>query len=98
MIRPPPRSTLFPYTTLFRSVDVLGAHQQIAALADRLRGGFERNGGSEEPDVAIVAPVVAGPEGLEVGAGLLRPEMHLPIGRSEERRVGKEWELRGMSG
>src|SRR5687768_17692982 len=24
MIRPPPRSTLFPYTTLFRSADVAG--------------------------------------------------------------------------
>src|SRR5206468_12831370 len=24
MIRPPPRSTLFPYTTLFRSIDKLG--------------------------------------------------------------------------
>src|SRR5262249_58885718 len=24
MIRPPPRSTLFPYTTLFRSVDAIG--------------------------------------------------------------------------
>src|SRR3982751_6946001 len=26
MIRRPPRSTLFPYTTLFRSLGVLGAH------------------------------------------------------------------------
>src|SRR3989442_7270072 len=26
MIRRPPRSTLFPYTTLFRSVQVLGKH------------------------------------------------------------------------
>src|SRR5438132_4071876 len=25
MIRPPPRSTLFPYTTLFRSADVAGS-------------------------------------------------------------------------
>src|ERR1035441_4956227 len=25
MIRPPPRSTLFPYTTLFRSMQLLGA-------------------------------------------------------------------------
>src|SRR4051812_49551657 len=25
MIRRPPRSTLFPYTTLFRSIDVVGA-------------------------------------------------------------------------
>jgi len=35
MLRPPPRSTLFPYTTLFRSQiggftgDVLGAAQQV---------------------------------------------------------------------
>src|SRR5438128_9519104 len=26
MIRPPPRSTLFPYTTLFRSVDLIAVH------------------------------------------------------------------------
>src|SRR5256885_10042603 len=30
MIRRPPRSTLFPYTTLFRSLDV-GAHGELAA-------------------------------------------------------------------
>src|SRR5260370_29235065 len=34
MIRRPPRSTLFPYTTLFRSADFL-------ARADRLISGFE---------------------------------------------------------
>src|SRR5258706_1509881 len=32
MIRRPPRSTLFPYTTLFRSA--------IAAVGERQRGGF----------------------------------------------------------
>src|SRR5947208_10501279 len=43
MIRPPPRSTLFPYTTLFRSVDVRG-----------LRIGFVPEGfgwPNSEPDV-----------------------------------------------
>src|SRR2546430_11471755 len=35
MIRRPPRSTLFPYTTLFRSVAVHGALR--AALAEHLR-------------------------------------------------------------
>src|SRR2546426_5002030 len=30
MIRRPPRSTLFPYTTLFRSVRILGALAKIA--------------------------------------------------------------------
>src|SRR3989454_4225397 len=41
MIRRPPRSTLFPYTTLFRSAKVLGAEERIAAreaeLVDALR-------------------------------------------------------------
>src|SRR3712207_7769161 len=43
MIRRPPRSTLFPYTTLFRSGDLVGAERQVAdeerdaqAPADRL--------------------------------------------------------------
>src|SRR5438270_10006652 len=40
MIRRPPRSTLFPYTTLFRSTlrGLIGAGQQIATL------GWERPG------------------------------------------------------
>src|SRR3712207_7906128 len=31
MIRRPPRSTLFPYTTLFRSTNVLGTHELLKA-------------------------------------------------------------------
>src|SRR5438874_2782904 len=34
MIRPPPRSTLFPYTTLFRS-----AHREVGARVGGGRGG-----------------------------------------------------------
>src|SRR2546429_6754514 len=37
MIRRPPRSTLFPYTTLFRSQTV---HQKNTAHAQRVRGFF----------------------------------------------------------
>src|SRR3712207_9494565 len=33
MIRRPPRSTLFPYTTLFRSIYYLGANQKYEPLA-----------------------------------------------------------------
>src|SRR5258705_8815733 len=36
MIRRPPRSTLFPYTTLFRSREVLEWHFKHALLDDRL--------------------------------------------------------------
>src|SRR2546430_12548025 len=38
MIRRPPRSTLFPYTTLFRSraVERVGVRQEIAELGERV--------------------------------------------------------------
>src|SRR3712207_7345531 len=37
MIRQPPRSTLFPYTTLFRSRAVAADEDVLELLADRLR-------------------------------------------------------------
>src|SRR5256885_10793803 len=40
MIRRPPRSTLFPYTTLFRSIFRSHAIETQGALAAVLRGGF----------------------------------------------------------
>src|SRR2546425_11530214 len=95
MIRRPPRSTLFPYTTLFRSViavlDVLVDHRVAANLQD----------------VAASAPrqqlvwygecFVAG-HSLDRGSGrdksqqrqLCRAGLALGRNRSEERRVGKE--------
>src|SRR5438876_5687120 len=48
MIRPPPRSTLFPYTTLFRSIMWRGGEQQQAVterrenLAEAAAVGAER--------------------------------------------------------
>src|SRR2546429_7467299 len=40
MIRRPPRSTLFPYTTLFRSLALVGLHigQQLLHVVGRHRG------------------------------------------------------------
>src|SRR3712207_7130919 len=44
MIRRPPRSTLFPYTTLFRSVDVVvGVRREVRVLR-RLRRRYRRRG------------------------------------------------------
>src|SRR5438874_5988043 len=40
MIRPPPRSTLFPYTTLFRSHRNGGRHCEIEGRSNGARGGF----------------------------------------------------------
>src|SRR2546428_9479486 len=51
MIRRPPRSTLFPYTTLFRSVDVI------------LRGGWIIDGSGNpryQGDVAITGDRITG--------------------------------------
>src|SRR5256885_9682961 len=43
MIRRPPRSTLFPYTTLFRSHQPRQPHERLrAVLAERLRAAIAR--------------------------------------------------------
>src|SRR3712207_7317969 len=39
MIRRPPRSTLFPYTTLFRSVDLLGQAPPVGQAGERVGAG-----------------------------------------------------------
>src|SRR2546430_4536705 len=57
MIRRPPRSTLFPYTTLFRSLgprlgawtrDLVGEQQQVGNLASGQSQGSSRARRSEE--------------------------------------------------
>src|SRR5256885_13128084 len=42
MIRRPPRSTLFPYTTLFRSPDAAAGHRRALRRQRRGRGGRRR--------------------------------------------------------
>src|SRR3712207_6891495 len=59
MIRRPPRSTLFPYTTLFRSGDGRGG--QVRAQADRLR----QLGLPERLALRPQVPVAAEPARLE---------------------------------
>src|SRR2546429_2709827 len=51
-------------------VDVLDAHQEVAALARRLGGGFDRDRGREEPHLAVLPAVVAGAEPLQISSGL----------------------------
>src|SRR5256885_9928061 len=57
MIRRPPRSTLFPYTTLFRSALVLGGRpaQLVDAEAPEVRRGDEL-GRSEEHTSELQSP------------------------------------------
>src|SRR3712207_8087622 len=52
MIRRPPRSTLFPYTTLFRSRDLVGVDAPFAVVAERPR----RQAGAAE---AVLIPKIS---------------------------------------
>src|SRR5256885_12908646 len=79
MIRPPPRSTLFPYPTLFRSSDA-----QARRVENRV-GGADAN-----PYIAIAASLACGYLGMVEGAQPSDPIVgsahDLPFGlpRSEE--------------
>src|SRR2546430_17263153 len=91
MIRRPPRSTLFPYTTLFRSLGCNAATHSPGAT-----GGWTSDSYSLEdiaaamravgvdPEVATISSLaILFDEGTDVGPGVV-------FLRSEERRVGEE--------
>src|SRR3712207_8121105 len=61
MIRRPPRSTLFPYTTLFRSSILVGAHPQAS--------GSEDTSNQSEAGLAVRC--------CSTFLALVRPERHL---------------------
>src|SRR3712207_7790676 len=78
MIRRPPRSTLFPYTTLFRS-HARFAQAAVHARRHRAGRGAVGGGGRAPPAARRVPPLV---DGLQV-----RQPRHEPLarrGRSEE--------------
>src|SRR3712207_8260049 len=60
MIRRPPRSTLFPYTTLFRSFQVISGHppERLREAVFRAAAEFRAmsKGGREEQNSAAAAP------------------------------------------
>src|SRR5256885_8543043 len=53
MIRRPPRSTLFPYTTLFRSILLLLRIKRLLLQFARLAGGIDLGAVLGERDVGI---------------------------------------------
>src|SRR2546426_7776264 len=76
MIRRPPRSTLFPYTTLFRSHREREAGRDVLRVGRRLRQADGRR--SEVPlDPARIARGLAGPHG-----GTARQSPTAQIGRA----------------
>src|SRR3712207_9447766 len=101
MIRRPPRSTLFPYTTLFRS-KVEGVHYApplFQGVEDRPAKQREKDQADEGTELGIPPPSAhdgleqAHQGGEELDHGLhtseRRGRVDRPI-RSEERRVGKK--------
>src|SRR2546426_9980353 len=101
MIRRPPRSTLFPYTTLFRSpiAPAAGTPRPDAVLCLRLPSRDELRGlavaGAGAPVTVFVSAVQL--TYLRTIAAPLTPlplpgaaERALDRARSEERRVGEE--------
>src|SRR5438105_13047119 len=93
MIRPPPRSTLFPYTTLFRSRDARpGDARRERHFGERLPHGLERGlgraigaGQTERPvlDVVAVAVPLVGPREHEhTAAPRGERRSHLPVERA----------------
>src|SRR2546429_9533442 len=104
MIRRPPRSTLFPYTTLFRSRDkeILTVVSSVEARrayyhCQECQSGFAPKdkeldvvGSSFSPGVRRMMARVGAKESFEQGRGDLEALAGVVVRRSEERRVGKE--------
>src|SRR3712207_7394548 len=81
MIRRPPRSTLFPYTTLFRSVGGESHPLEQGAGHDRRGRPREQQEGQEEDEVDVVRDVRAedvapGDAALARDRGEVRSEEH----------------------
>src|SRR2546427_10684646 len=77
MIRRPPRSTLFPYTTLFRSEEALDRATRLAAV----------RGEGPERFVARVEHVVHPHEPLETAHPHRGADVRHPVGRQGPVRV-----------
>src|SRR5256885_13059203 len=84
MIRRPPRSTLFPYTTLFRSVplDVIEAHERA--------GRGDARDEAADPD----RPRVAGGDGDGTRLNDAEDPVPLDAARSEGLSNGGRWAAR----
>src|SRR3712207_6878149 len=60
MIRRPPRSTLFPYTTLFRSLAFSGEHpQRTMLLAHHLYDVLDGEGDADDPALTAIERALA---------------------------------------
>src|SRR6266542_6760741 len=93
MIRRPPRSTLFPYTTLFRSPDRLPADAVRGVQPEGNRGDAAERAGRG----AVLGPRTAGTHPLRAGIGRVDTRYSArsvcPVGTLSSRRHGKPHHL-----
>src|SRR2546422_11549769 len=91
MIRRPPRSTLFPYTTLFRS-EVLDCFCYVGlwSLHAARYGATRVTGIDQSPAAVKQATALAERNGLADRCVFRVANAFDELRRSEERRVGKE--------
>src|SRR5256885_15409009 len=90
MIRRPPRSTLFPYTTLFRSHHF---GEGGYAESERVIQQLLQEAGSKQVDQGLIDVQAKGVQQAADMAAVRSHETYLGYERaerSEERRVGKE--------
>src|SRR5207244_13369980 len=83
MIRRPPRSTLFPYTTLFRSIQAWADQRDADECLCRRCAGTGLHGGSEEGRLVTPDRVPSRATVLQTQRVLLRPT-EADDARSEE--------------
>src|SRR5258708_29060052 len=87
MIRRPPRSTLFPYTTLFRSI--LCIDSQSASRA-AVVGGHDRQDGPGEPSIRLARLLCGSPERSEEHTSELQSPDHLVCRLLLEKKKKKQ--------
>src|SRR5215216_8138287 len=97
MIRRPPRSTLFPYTTLFRSLDVAELPRDAARVAARIEVGGALKVVLGLGRVGDLSADAREPEHAH-GAALVRVPDEVPLAALEEQVVRVDLAQRGLAG